>query len=178
MNGSVVNRLEQIIKSPNLRFETKTLGKFDYKMLMHDQSTMIQERDVPIIQAFMEISKKSGYRMVEDDNGKDNHNYVYKQTIEHLLQIDPDIQHIVDVLIIQLFKVQNTKRKSMFWGCFGNVVLENLRQNIDRRTILCSGCGKRIRPMSPRQIMCDDCAKAQEREKTRERVRRFRSKAE
>lgn len=176
-NNSVVNRLEKVVKSPNLRFETKTLGKFDHHMLMHDASTEIQERDMPLIQAFMEISQKSGYRLIEDDSGKNNHRYIYQQTREQLLEIDPDIKHVVDVLIKQLFYVQNTKRKSMFWGCFGDVVLDNLRRNVDINTILCSGCGKRIRPMSGRQMMCDDCAAIQQREKTKERVRRFRSKS-
>jgi hypothetical protein len=175
-NGSVVNRLERIVKAPNLRFETKTLGKFDYRMLMHDSETEIRERDMPIIETFAEISQKCGYRLSEDDSDKNNHNYVYRQTREALLAIDPDIQHVVDVLIRQLFGVQNTKRKSMFWGCFGDVVLENLRKNIDTNTILCSRCGKRIKPMSHRQEMCDDCAAEQERLKSRERVRKYRSK--
>lgn len=177
-NQSVVNRLEKLIASPNLRFDTKTLGKFDHRMLMHDGSTEIQERDMPVIQAFMEISQECGYRLIEDEAGKNNHQYIYRQTRERLLELDPDMKHIVDVLIKQLFCVQNTKRKSMFWGCFGDVVLDNLRRNVDINTVLCSCCGKRIRPVSPRHIMCEECAAVQQRRKTRERVHRFRHKAE
>ena len=168
VNDSVVNRLERIIKSPNLRFETKTLGKFDYHTLMHDPATKIKPQDEALIQAYMEISRESGYRLIEDDSGKNNHNYVYQQTRDQLLAIDSDIYHIVDVLVKQLFHVQNTKRKSMFWGCFGDIVLENIRNNIDMRTILCSGCGKRIRPMSPRQMMCDECWEIRHRELKRD----------
>lgn len=176
VNHSVVNRLEKIVKAPNLRFETRTLGKFDYRMLMHDKNAEIRECDMPIIETFMEISQKCGYRLSEDDADKNNHSYVYRQTRDTLLAIDSDIQHVVDVLICQLFGVQNTKRKSMFWGCFGDVVLDNLRQNIDTNTILCSRCGKRIKPMSHRQEMCDECAAERERFKSRERVRKHRSK--
>lgn len=175
-NGSVVNRLERIIKAPNLRFETKTLGKFDYRMLMHDKNTEIREADLRIIETFVEISKNCGYRLSEDDSDKNNHNYVYQQTRDSLLDIDKDIYHVVDILILQMFGIQSTKRKSMFWGCFGDVVLENIRKNIDTNTILCSRCGKRIKPMSHRQEMCDECAAEQERLKNRDRVRKHRSR--
>lgn len=175
-NGSVVNRLERIIKAPNLRFETKTLGKFDYHMLMHDKNAEIREADLRIIETFAEISKNCGYRLSEDDSDKNNHNYVYHQTRDSLLDIDNDIYHVVDILILQMFGIQSTKRKSMFWGCFGDVVLENIRKNIDTNTILCSRCGKRIKPMSHRQEMCDECAAEQERLKSRDRVRKHRSR--
>ena len=167
-NRSVVNRLARIIKAPNLRFETKTLGKFDYHMLMHDKNAEIRETDLPIIQTFAEISKNCGYRLVEDDANKNNHNYVYRQTWDSLLAIDEDIYHVVDILILQMFGIQNTKRKSMFWGCFGDIVLENLRQNIESGTILCARCGKRIKPMSHRQLMCDSCWEDRHRELKRD----------
>lgn len=175
-NGSVVNRLEKIIKAPNLRFDSKTLGKMDYRMLMCDQDLEIREEDLPIIQTFAEISQNCGYRMVEDDSGKNNHYYVYQQTRQQLAEINPDIEHVVDVLIKQLFCVQNTKRKSMFWGCFGDIVLQNLRNNIDTKTVMCTGCGVRFLPITNRHVMCPTCAAEQKRRLTSLRVKKFRNK--
>ena len=175
-NGSVVNRLEKIVRSPNLRFERRTLGKFDHRMLMRNPETQITERDMPVIERFNDLASACGSRLTDEDNGKDNQSYVFRQIREAVLALDGDAGHVTDLLVLQLFAIQNSKRKRVFWGCFGDVVLENLRRNIDQNTILCECCGRRLLPTALRQRMCPDCAEKQRRVLTRERVRRYRER--
>ncbi len=175
-NDSVVNRLEKIVRSPNLRFEKRTLGKFDYRMLMRDPETQITEHDMPVINLFNELSASCGNRLIGAENGKDNQAYVFREIRADVLALDNDVCHVTDILVLQLFAIQNSKRKRVFWGCFGDVVLENLRRNIDQNTILCERCGQRLLPTASRQRMCLDCAEKQRRALTRERVRRYRER--
>lgn len=175
-NSSVVNRLEKIVRSPNLRFEKRTLGKFDYRMLMHDPNTQITEGDMPVIEAFNGLSATCGNRLSEGESGRNSQGHVFRQIREAVLELDGDISHVTDLLVLQLFSIQNSKRKRVFWGCFGETVLENLRRNIDQNAILCECCGRRLLPTTNRQRMCSNCAEKQERVLTRDRVRRYRER--
>ena len=42
-NDSIVNKLDDMIKGKNLRFNIKEFGKFDYKYLMHNPEIVIDK---------------------------------------------------------------------------------------------------------------------------------------
>lgn len=174
-NDSVVNRLEYIIKTPNLRFSAESLGKFDYRMLMCNPDTDITAEDQPLLELYYKLSKSVSLRMAADDT-KNNFNFVYRRVRSQLMEIDPNIYHLTDVLVKQLFHVRRAQRKTLFWECFGDIVLENLRENVDQNTIMCAKCGARILPSHRSQIYCPGCARAMERERSRARAQKFRSK--
>lgn len=68
-----------------------------------------------------------------------------------------DKTYVTDVLVKQLFYVRNTKRKIIFWNCFGDVVFNNLKSNLKNNTIMCENCGKRVERKSNNQTMCESC---------------------
>ena len=174
-NASVVNRLEKIIKKPNLRFNAESLGKFDYRMLMCNPDIEISPKDRAILDLYYKLSKSVNYRMATDDS-KNNYAFIYHKVRSQLLEIEPNIYHLTDVLVKQLFYVRKAQRKTLFWECFGDVVLENLKENVDQNTIMCVKCGSRLLPSHRSQIYCPSCAKIMERERTRLRAQKFRRK--
>lgn len=175
VNGSVVNRLEKIVKKPSLRFNTKSLGNFDYKMLMCEPETEVTEDDKPLLDLYYKLSRSVNYRMTEGES-KNNYAFIYHRVRNQLLEVDPNIYHLVDVLVKQLFHARKAQRKTLFWECFGDVVLENLKENVDQNTILCARCGLRILPTHRSQLYCPACAKVMERERGRLRAQKFRRK--
>ena len=174
-NGSVVNRLEQIIINPNLRFSAESLGKLDYRMLMCDPDTEVTAEDKPLLELYYKLSKSVNYRM-SDDGTKNNFNFVYQRVRSQLLETDPNIYHLTDVLVKQLFHIRKAQRKTLFWECFGDIVLENLKENVDQNTIMCAKCGTRVLPSHRSQIYCPSCARIMERERARLRAQKFRRK--
>ena len=174
-NGSVVNRLEKIIINPNLRFSAESLGKLDYRMLMCDPDTEVTAEDKPLLELYYKLSKSVNYRM-SDDGTKNNFNFVYQRVRSQLLETDPNIYHLTDVLVKQLFHIRKAQRKTLFWECFGDVVLENLKENVDQNTIMCAKCGARVLPSHRSQIYCPSCARIMERERARLRAQKFRRK--
>ena len=92
------------------------------------------------------------------------------------METDPNIYHLTDVLVKQLFHIRKAQRKTLFWECFGDVVLENLKENVDQNTIMCAKCGARVLPSHRSQIYCPSCARIMERERARLRAQKFRRK--
>jgi len=98
--------------------------------------------------------------MSSKDDG-DNYNKVFLDIRTKLLSVEPDVYKLVDTLILQLFKVKKARHKIAFWNCFGDVVFENLKRNINENTIMCVKCGKRILKNSNVQGLCEECARYQ-----------------
>lgn len=126
-------------------------------MLMHNPNTKICECDAQLISAYYKLANSVSCRMSgnEDIN---NYDYIYRDIKNELLEIDSDVYHLVDVLIVQIFNLKKSKHKAVFWNCFGDIVLENLKQNIDQNSVLCEECGKRFIPNVEQQKYCDDCS--------------------
>lgn len=175
--GSSVNRLRDVVPVRRLNFNAKQLGKFDWRMLA--SSTVIPNNEVTrqIIDTYRRRSSRVRFNFDDETDGTNIH-WVCQQIREELLTIHPDVHFIVDVLVKQLFHVSKSKRKSVFWECFGQEVVQHLRKNVDQSTSMCVKCGTRFYRESSRQVFCDRCAKQQRRQleaarsrKNRERVR-------
>lgn len=57
--------------------------------------------------------------------------------------------------------MKQSKRKNVFWMCFGDVVLDNLKLNVPSGSIQCRKCGERFIPSSPQQKICSSCSSYQ-----------------
>ena len=157
-NNSPVNRLEYIIPEIKMDFKTQSLGKFDPKMLMRENIIPTNEITKQIIETYDLMTKSDAMKTGRDERGVPRSVYGYQQIIDALLCICNDIYFVTDVLIKELFIRRRSKRKNIFWMCFGNVVAENVRKNIGRKTGMCVKCGARFYRESNRQVMCKSCA--------------------
>jgi len=154
---SCVDRLYDIVKVHKFDFKKKQLGTFDYKMLMKDNDFKIDESCEDLIHTYYSLTSNVSYNMSSKDDG-DNYNHVFSEIRNKLLDVEPDIYRLVDILVLQLFKIKKARHKIAFWNCFGDIVPENLRHNIDQSMIICERCGKRFVPNAEQQKLCDDCA--------------------
>jgi hypothetical protein len=172
INTSTVNRLSKIIKNPNIHFASAGLDKFDYTMLMRDKNVVV---DYNIISAYKEVSQKK-YLLVGEDAETSTQNYAEQIIRNKLLLVNPDIYFIADVLVKYLFHEKNVRFKSTFWSCFGDIIVENLKNNVLMKNIYCECCGDRIVSSNNRHKYCEVCWKEMNKSQTRERVKRFREK--
>lgn len=176
LSSSPVDRLEHIIPHDRLEFQARTLGKFDPKMLMHDQLVPSNDITQKIISTYEHISRTDIMRLQLNENGRPRSSWGYRTLLDALLEIYNDKTFITDVLIKELFVRRKSKRKNIFWACFGDVVVENLRHNLGSKTGMCVHCGRRFYRESNRQVMCTECAKRRTRAANAERKRRSRAK--
>lgn len=152
-NGSTVNRIREIVKRRRLNFNVQRLGPMDYRMLMSNPKTRIDET---VISQFCELSQKVKARIFSGENGDSNYAYLYNN-IRSALCAGRDPVKVTDMLILQLFVMTPTTNKAVFWNCFGDVVLENIRLNL-QGTIRCQKCGLRFTPSFGSNKLCPSCS--------------------
>ena len=177
-NNSTVNRLKKIIPNPRIRFDATNLGEFDYKMLMKDANIKIN-LECELIKKYDKLDLRGRFMIDEEKTNKTKHlRRVYSDIRQVLLQINPNIYKTTDILIEYLYKTKPTNYKTTLWECFGDIIVENLKNNItqplDDGWIQCEVCGKRISYYNNKKY-CDECAKKIKMEQDRKRVRYLRS---
>lgn len=158
-NDSCVNRLEDMIPSYRFQVSGEQLGKFNPKMLMSGNLVPNNEISGKIVDTFLKLSSKASNHSESYGDGELVSTWPYQQLLDSILCIHSDKQYVTDVLVRQLFIKKPNSRKTMFWTCFGDVVLENLKTNVKKNTFLCAKCGKRLVRKSGNQTMCPACAK-------------------
>lgn len=158
-NNSCVNRLYYMIHKYKFRFSAKELGTFNYKALMHNPDIEWNEYCESVIQKWKDITHYVSYRIVMGtDVETSNVNYIMRDIMNQMSEMCSDKVYLVDILVKYLFGLHSTKRKNVFWNCYADVVLDNLKANVEPETILCERCGKRISPENGRQKFCPECA--------------------
>jgi hypothetical protein len=88
---------------------------------------------------------------------------------------------IVDMIIKSIFDRKSpdyTSKKKMFWELFGDIVYENIRNNMDTieriRDGRCIDCGGIIRKTRGKQCRCEKCQKIHRRKSETARIKRYR----
>ena len=159
INNSVVNRLERIVPNLKTQFTSSGLGKFNYKMLMSNSDI---ELDQGIVDLYNELDLKSRMMIHKNAGWNDDFLLNYKDIREKLLALNSDVHYVSDVLIEYLYRYRKTDYKVTLWECFGDIIIENLRKNVEReigKRIQCAACGIRIETTGNKKKYCDSCAK-------------------
>lgn len=175
INMSCVNRLRTIIPMSRLNFSARQLGIFDWRVLT--SSEIIPQNDISqkIIDIYKDISSSMPFSF-NKKNDDTNVYYLCQKLRDKLLEIHPDEDYIVDVLVKQLFYKTKTKNKNVFWQTYGDIVLKNLTQNVDIKLDLCCRCGVRFKKESPRHVMCNKCSEKQRRKLEAQRLKKLRKR--
>jgi len=157
-NNSTVNRIKKYIPRHNLRFNPSVLGKFNYKILMRNSCIERDSLYEDVVKKYTELSKNVNMFVHPDEgDGANNYNYLFRKINSELNIICPDKYLLVDILIDNLFNVKKSKRKTVFWNCFGDIVFENIIANMINDYIYCSKCGKRFYRDHHNEILCENC---------------------
>lgn len=155
INNSTVNKLRKIIPNKRIKFE-EVAGKFDYRVLMNER---VERIDQKLINKYDELvrSKKKLVRNKKFKNKREGQLYVDKYIKNELLNVLPNIDRVVNILVEELYGIRKSKDKTTLWNSFGDILVMNIRENL-KGTKQCESCGKRINDYKTRKY-CNDCAK-------------------
>jgi len=159
VNQCAVNRISGMI--PNVRIKNKELSKapFKYRDMMSNKNLI--ETDA-IVAEYEALYKQ--FRSAFNNLG-DESELGYMQTIarNQLSKIAGSPVQACDMLIHYLFKTTNSKRQRLFWICFADIVLANLKVNLSG-TMYCADCGARVKRKSNNQKLCSACSESSKKQ--------------
>ena len=153
INHSCVNRLRAMIPRKSLKFKFDGMSEFDYRTLMNDPNIRIDTR---VTRKFAALSREYKFNYNLNSNN-DNEQYIASYIRKSMLDTGYPENDIVDMLIKELFGVRKTKKKLVFWSCYGDVVLANIQNNIDSRFTTCNYCGGRFYKSHNKDMVCPNC---------------------
>ena len=197
VNNSLVNRLDSIIPNPRLNCSKANLGKLNYEVLVNNkdveicvefdkQGRPIEEKSDKLICEFVKIAKEVFFdvsvvtriaRIESDDNASKTKtmlkNEEYRRLGKRVVSILEEKtgmskEDMADILVKYQYVIKPTKRKTMLWICFGDVVVENIKRNlatmsneeINMEKRVCECCGKTFFTMAnAKTTLCCACAK-------------------
>ena len=142
-----------MIPRKSLKFKFDGMGDFDYRTLMNDPNIRIDTR---VTRKFAALSReyKFNYNL---NNNNDNEQYIASYIRKSMLDTGYPESDIVDMLVKELFGVRKTKKKLVFWSCYGDVVLANIQNNIDKNFVTCNKCGTRFYKSYKTEAVCANC---------------------
>lgn len=203
-NGSFVNKLETIIKSPRINCSKLGLKKIDYRLMMSNpdidvranvvRGKIIKEETDPLIVKFCELSKQ--YRFVLDASlcvdknttsdimkkvkyGQDyKHKVACEDIKKELSKFGYTDVEISDMLVKFMYNMRNTTRKAILWMCYGDIIYENLENKIrsNVNVIECKDCGKwfEVSKFNSKSDKCPECYMEYRRRNKTETMRKSR----
>ena len=161
-NDSTMNRIAASIPDSKIRF-SKSISKFDYRMLMNLDYGFSISSDSKIIKSYDYWNARVN-DFEEDKAVKNQDMYKYKNLRKKVLEESgEDIDYIVNTLVAYLYTVRKTSAKKGLWDSFGDIILENLKRNLKGKGKICQVCGKRFIPKSKAQhsLTCsEECSLA------------------
>lgn len=155
-NGSVVNRLDKIVPNKRMSFSAKNIGVFHYQYMLSNPKMEVDIKQ-EVIDLYNEVEKQYRYSINFYDDSV-NYSYIRDSILERFNGLKTDCVECCDILVKYLFHMRQSKRKNIFWMCFGDIVLSNLQNNLPAGSIQCRKCGERFVPSVPQQKLCDKCA--------------------
>ena len=163
INNSTMNRVCAKIPNPNISFKNSQFGEFDYTMLMSDVNFDNSNVNNEILSMYLELIKPLKFLM--DKKEIKNTIVPYHFTsIRSKMQECFEIKEVVDNLVYYSFMYKHTENKLALWTSFGDIIYENLTNNLKYRKP-CERCGKLIEKSSNKTKYCEECGRIAELEK-------------
>lgn len=156
INSSVVNQLDKIVPNKRMSFSAKNIGAFHYQYMLSEPNKKVSVLQ-DVIDLYNEVEKQYRYSISFYDDSA-NFSYVRDCIIDRFEALGHNMNDICDTLVKYLFHMKQSKRKNVFWMCFGDIVLDNLKKNVPSGSIQCQKCGERFTPTVPQQKTCDNCS--------------------
>lgn len=155
-NGSVVNRLDKIVPNKRMSFSAKNIGVFHYQYMLSNPKMEVDIKQ-EVIDLYNEVEKQYRYSINFYDDSV-NYSYIRDSILERFNGLKTDRVECCDILVKYLFHMRQSKRKNIFWMCFGDIVLSNLQKNLPAGSIQCKKCGERFVPENGKQKLCSKCS--------------------
>jgi hypothetical protein len=142
INDSIVNKLDALIPNPRINTRKLGLGEIDYKLLMYDVNTEI---DNNLIKIYTELNNTYHFKVSMKDEFQNNLHFLACQIREKLSGFGYDDVEITDMLVKHLYEKKNRNHKELLWFCYGKCIAENLKKNVQvkkTKIIQCIDCGE------------------------------------
>lgn len=155
-NDSTMNRIAAKIPDPKIKF-SKSISKFDYRMLMNLGYDFSISSENPVIKAYDYWNARQYlFNIEEEKHQKQEDVYMYQQIRQRIIDEckNENMDYIVNTLVAYLYTVRTTSPKKTLWACFGDIIVENLKKNLEGKGKVCKICGKRFAPVNSKQLMC------------------------
>lgn len=127
----------------------------------------------PIVKSYDYWNARQQTFNEQDENIKDQDLYKFKKIREKIISESgtDDIDYIVNTLVSVLYTTRTSSAKKTLWACFGDVILENLKRNLEGKGKICQICGKRFIPKRTTQNYCSD--ECRSKAKNQREIERF-----
>lgn len=162
-NNSTMNRIASKIPSSRIKF-SKTISKFDYRMLMNPDSDCSLSQESEIVKLYDYWNHHQYlFNTVGEDGARQEDIYMYQKIRQQIIdESGKSLDYIVNTLVAYLYTVRETSSKKMLWSCFGDVMYENIKNNLskDPNNVICPICGKRFHKKT-KEIYCSDKCRTQ-----------------
>lgn len=155
-NGSVVNRLDKIVPNKRMSFSAKNIGVFHYQYMLSSSKMEVNIKQ-EVIDLYNEVEKQYRYSINFYDDSV-NYSYIRDSILGRFDDLKIDRVECCDILVKYLFHMRQSKRKNIFWMCFGDIVLSNLQKNLPAGSVQCRKCGERFVPENGKQKLCSKCS--------------------
>lgn len=181
INNSTVNRICKIIPDKKITYN-KTIGKFDYQMLMNRDYLDFNATSEDCYGEFRKIYKNimlnSNFDDCENKNEKDiwAHISIKTECIQFCNAHDIPIPLFINIIISKLYNTQAFGAEKALWAAFGRQIVKNIINNTAQLGNICPICGARFNSKTTNnQMYCSDgCYEIINREKTRLRMANIR----
>lgn len=176
-NNSTMNRIAASIPDPKIRF-SKSISKFDYRMLMNLDCDFSISGDSPVVKAYDYWNVRQNLLSNNEETYEAQESlYLYRRLKEEIVVMSgkDDIDYIVNTLVAYLYTARKNSAKKVLWACFGDVMLENLKRNLEGKGKVCQICGKRfIQKTKGQRASCcsEECSKQLDKQQAYERFLR------
>ena len=154
-NQSTMNRIAAKIPDPKIKF-SKSISKFDYRMLMNLNYDFSISSESKVVNSYDKWNSRQYLFSIEEDNHQKQEDiYMYQKIRQNIIdECDEDINYVVNTLVAYLYTVRKSSQKKTLWACFGDIIVENLKNNLKNEGKVCKICGKRFSPVNNKQIVC------------------------
>lgn len=131
---------------PNVKIKySKKIGKFDYQMLMNKNSDFTIKRN-PILDRYDYWQRHwKTIANLEDVHVDQDDLWAFKKIRDELLSLG-EKDYVVNTLVAYSYTVKKTSTKKLLWSCFGEELINNLKENTKNLGKVCKICGKRFTP--------------------------------
>jgi len=155
-NDSCVNRLRSLIPRKNLRLRFPMMDNFNYRVLMHNPDIEI---DRNVIRSYESLAMYTSGLISEVGNGKKDYDHFYMDVRSCMFALDYPESDIVDILVKYYFHIRRSKRKTVLWNAFGDIIAKNIRKNLGSKFTTCKHCGRRYMVKNDENGLCSECRK-------------------
>ena len=146
------------IQNTKIMFNSiRKLDKIDYVMFLRNKECTFSNEEINDI--YDEENKLYGHnlRIDSEDTNKNNFNVISKSIKDKMLEVEKDEYNIIQSLVKHLYEKNTTRKKKLLWYMFGEELMNNLKDNVNKDTEVCMQCGDRVNKDELIRHKCKKC---------------------